>query len=330
VPAALSAAKQRDVDLAQAAGKGTTALRDASGNVLQMNADAPYPLLRPMGVDASVAFTQGGVVKMISPDTLQDRDLTARDIASSGRVDGEFVGANNMGANVLGVGDVRAAQVNVGRVHIDDNGVATPGLAAGGTVGAGRFVCGPVNIDPNGIATPGLGVGGLASVGRLTCGPVNIDPNGIATPGLAAGGTVGGALGSFNDLRYGRLVPWSAERLKHDREPLQRTEALAAIGAVAWDRWRYRQGSGVTEEQAEQEHIGPMADELAQHPLLSSLVVRDADDQIEGYELTSLVGVLGKAVADLATEVADLRRRLEEKPAARYPWEPGWSPFNLT
>lgn len=300
LPAALADTRVRDDELARAAGKGSTALRDSSGNVLQMDANAPYPLLRPMGVDGSMAFAPDGTVKIISPDTLEDRNMTARDVLSSGRVDGKFVGAAQMGTNELGVGLVKAA----------------------------RMTAGPVNIDGNGILTPGIGVGGRADVGRLTCGPVNIDFNGIATPGLAAGGTVGAARGSFNDLSYGRLVPHSAERLKHDRRPLERTEALSAIGAVSWDKWRYRKTPEITEAQAEQEHIGPMADELAEHPLLSALVVRDEDDRIEGYELTSLVGVLGKAVADLAAEVADLRRRVEAKPAARYPWEPGWSPFN--
>ena len=70
----------------RALGRGAPALRDSAGNVLEMNADAPYPLLTPQGIDAAVAFTSDGTVKITSPDTTQDRDLTARSVTASATV----------------------------------------------------------------------------------------------------------------------------------------------------------------------------------------------------------------------------------------------------
>lgn len=307
VPDTISAQAARLDEAARAQGRGSTALRDASGNVLQMNGDAPYPLLRPLGVDASVAFSQDGTVKIVSPDTQQDRDMTVRDIGSSGTVD--------------------APRFRSGATNVDGNGLNTIGVAASGTIGAARFTCGPVNIDFNGIATPGIAAGGTIGAARFTCGTVNIAPAGIATPGLTSGGEVGAVLGTFNDLRYGRLVPWSAERLKYQRKPIEHAAALSAVNEITWDMWRYKPSEDVDDIQAAQQHVGPMADELAEQPLLAGLVVRDDDGEIQGYDLTSLVGVLGKAVADLSAEVADLRRQVDEQPSARYQWEAGWSPW---
>jgi hypothetical protein len=101
----ITSASQRIDEAVRAQGRGAPALRDSAGNVLLMNPAAPYPLLGPQGTDAAVAFTNDGTIKITSADTTEDRDMTVRDIASSGNVQ-----ANNLHADgtVTAVGDMTA------------------------------------------------------------------------------------------------------------------------------------------------------------------------------------------------------------------------------
>lgn len=307
VPDTLAAQSARLDEAARAQGRGSTALRDASGNVLQMNGDAPYPLLRPLGVDGSMAFAPDGTVKIISPDTLQDRNMTVRDVASSGRVD--------------------APRFTSGAVNLDGNGLNTIGVAASGTVGAARFACGPVNIDPAGIAAPGGNFGGTVGAARFTCGTINIDPGGIAAPGKGITTDPNGGMWSkdyWGGTFHGVLVAGSAPQVKRHVQDIT-DSALAATANLRWQRWNYDPAQ--VNVDGDDTYVGPMVDDMAENPLLAEIVRTGADGEPEGYDVASLVGVLGKAVAELAGQVADLRRQVEQRPTARYAWEPGWNPW---
>lgn len=89
-------------EVVRAQGRGAPAIRDSAGNVLEMNPDAPYPLLTPQNIDAAVAFTPDGTVKITSADTSEDRDMTVATIHASNSIgtSGNFVAQGDV--NVVG------------------------------------------------------------------------------------------------------------------------------------------------------------------------------------------------------------------------------------
>lgn len=262
--------------MARAQGRGSTALRDAAGNVLQMNAAAPYPLLRPQGVDGSVAFAYDGTVKIVSPDTQEDRDMTVRDVQSSGRVEGAFVGsprveADSMGTNLIGAGrgefgSVVSGSFAAGRVFIDDAGVTTPGVNAGGVIGCQTVEC-----------------------------------RGLVTANDMGTNHIGAGVGNFGDLSYYRLVPPPSERrLKDHVEDI--TNGLHVIRQLSPARYRWRQEAGPVADDLL--HAGVYVDELDEH---APEVVWHPEGAVgRTYEDRGLVAYLVAAVQELAERVGAL------------------------
>lgn len=105
--------------------------------------------------------------------------------------------------------------------------------------------------------------------------------------------------------------------------------ALPSSNGLRWRRFTYaagdRPGNGSVVE-ADSEVLAPVLADMLADPALAPLVYHDPDTgEPVSYDMSSVIGLLGKAVAELSTEVAELRRQVEKKPSTSlFPWEPGW------
>jgi hypothetical protein len=182
----ITSASQRIDEAVRAQGRGAPALRDSAGNVLLMNPAAPYPLLGPQGTDAAVAFTNDGTIKITSADTTEDRDMTVRDIASSGNVQ-----ANNLHADgtVTAVGDMTAVNFHAtGQTTCNNLGAnsANIGPLTAGDTSVGVLWSNVIHASGD-ILAPGL--------------TVSTDANGVMRSFNYYGGTFHGVIDNTSDAR---------------------------------------------------------------------------------------------------------------------------------
>jgi hypothetical protein len=102
-------------------------------------------------------------------------------------------------------------------------------------------------------------------------------------------------------------VRWSNRRALKDIEPGPAPEMLPAVRALEVEHWRYRPAVAEALGLDQAEHIGPMAEDWQAATGLGDGVTINVIDAI---------GVLTKAVQELAAEVAELRRRLDRAPTS--------------
>lgn len=108
----------------------------------------------------------------------------------------------------------------------------------------------------------------------------------------------------------GTVVAPSERRLKEDLQGFSAGELVDAVPSYRW-RWRRR----LKDDQ--HEHAGPMIDDLAQH---APWLVRG--NEIRGYGLSDLIGVLWAALREERSRTAKLEARvshLEEANGIEYP-----------
>lgn len=310
----INAQRANLAELTRAQGRGTTALRDASGNVLQMNPDARYPLLTAATSDSSVAFTPEGVVKIMSPDTEQDRDMTVRDIASSGNVqangfhatgDGYFTHALTADHIIAGNG----ADFGGGTVH---GGVANFGQV---NVGNGQVNCWQLNTGVGPIYVGPINSASQVNSGKITTYDLTANDN-IAGGGLFA--SVGVWSPAYNPAASRR------DRKTHVRpltEYLGRS-ACEVVDALDVCAWQYDPEKAPTYADGV-DRVSFMVDDLEQ--VAPQLVIpRDpahaeaesgSEDTDDTYNMITMLNVAlaaikeqGQAIAELKSRVAALER----------------------
>jgi hypothetical protein len=280
-------------DLVRATGRGVTAIRDSAGNALVMNGAAPYPLLTPVGSDAAVAFTPGGTVKITDDTTTQDRDMTVRDIASSGNVN-----ANHFSAT----GDVTA----------NGSFIANGSARFNGTMTAGNVTTGDANLQ-NVFANGTLNSTGFTFVGGgLKVGAAYDTVGGRITSRELT--TVGNMACDGNIYLKGSVIPNSDERLKRHFADVD--GALQAFRDVDWRSWEWLPGPTTEDRTEPVRHVMATAQAMQAHPLLRS-VVRDAtgpgheDEDVLGFDPTDLLGYAGAALHEAGDRIAELETRVE-------------------
>jgi hypothetical protein len=94
-------------------------------------------------------------------------------------------------------------------------------------------------------------------------------------------------------------VRWSDRRALKDIEPGPAPEMLPAVRALEVEHWRYRPAVAEALGLDQAEHIGPMAEDWQAATGLGDGVTINVIDAI---------GVLTKAVQELAAEVAELKK----------------------
>lgn len=272
----ISDASRRLDEAVRAQGRGAPALRDSSGNVLQMNADAPYPLLTPLGIDAAVAFTSDGTVKITSPDVAEDRDLTVRTIVASGGVHTD--------------GEIRA-----------DEGIRTEaGLSCGGAFAASGDAT-FVRVLADNVSITGNSIWSYARDGAVRWGADG------AFEVCSRDGTIFKGIRSSN---FETDTP-SWRRLKTGHRPLREVlghSALDEVNGLDISAWRYDPDTAPDLADGV-EHIGLHYDEL--HPKLLNRRVADDGEVREGLDLRQMLNVALAAVQDLSREVVELRGRVD-------------------
>lgn len=274
----------RRVDEAvRAQGRGAPALRDASGNVLLMNPDAPHPLLTPAGIDAAVAFTDDGTVKITSASTAEDRDMTVRDIVSSGEVHANRltatgqVQADNVGCNVLGVGTVNASAVTSGTV-----------TSTGQLTGA------------NVVANNQFNAGGFAYIGGgLQVGAAEVPVGGRVTARECT--LEGNLLVKGNIYCNGQFNPPSSVEMKRDIQPLP-FDAIETVRSAPAQLWRY--------SDQDDWFIGPMAEKLPEIMQRHS----PEGDGVLRVDVLSMIGVLWGSCSELYGKLQPLQTVADELP----------------
>lgn len=285
--------ERRIDELARTVGRGAPALRDSSGNVLEMNPNAPYPLLGPQGTDAAVAFTPDGTIKITSADTTEDRDMTVRLIHAS-----DSVGTSG---NLIAQGDVNVVGTVIGSwVHSTGNINADVSIGAGLNIIAGGNVSGAsANFGPL--------TSGQTQTGNLVCGQVNTsgdifapgrnistDPAGIMHSALYVGGTFQGH-GVFDST-----TTISDAQLKTDFSEVDDADVDALLVAPV-QRWRWR--ADITED--DREHVGPVAQDMPE------IAAVETDDGRLGIDQTTYSGLLLALCQRQQRQIDELTARLE-------------------
>lgn len=286
-------------------GRGVSALRDSSGNVLLMNPDSRYPLLTAEAADSAVAFTADGVVKIMSPDTAEDRDMTVRDISSSGNVQ-----ANNFHAT----GGAYFTQALTADHIIAGNGAdlgAGP-LHAGLATLAGIAMAGDIDATNNRVYANNLAVTGNSIWSSSRDGAVRWES---ATTGGDGAFSVCSRDGlSGRGVYATNFAPWGSSwrSLKTDHQPVTEYlghSALEEVCGLDIAAWRYRDDVPGSDGDS-RTRIGLHLDEL--HPRLRiERVSEDGTDQ-SSWDTVEMLNVALAAIQDQQHEITELRQRVAD------------------
>lgn len=269
-------------DLVRAVGRGSTALRDESNNVLTLNPSADHPLLTAQAQDVALAFKDGQFHVTDATGT-QDRTLSA------GALTADTVTAN---------GAFQGTDINLSGALVG-NKLST----AGGFLDSVQFAIGANPIFCGHLAATDAdlrGGSGLLFAGTINCGQINMASNPIFC------GDVHGINGIFLGT-----VTQSDARLKHEFHELGE-DVLDGLLEAPVRRWRWRERWQTDPETGERlklhddrEHIGPVAQDVPEELRV------ELDDGHLGIDGGSLAGALLALVQRQAQQIAELTARVQ-------------------
>lgn len=284
VHARVADAEKAHAEVVRAVGRGASALRDDSQNVIEMTSGSTQPTLMSVPEDVAVQWNSG-TLAVVDPTTAEKRDFSARQGGFSGQVT-----ADTMGTNVLGVGTVNAATVTAGTAKM--NGGNVSGDTAGfNTLGVGTVNAGQVNTGTTYMRGGSVGVPG---------GNVTTDPAGSINSSLFYGGTYFGH-GSFDN---GYLVSDARRKTAFEEVDPADVDTLRNVPVYSW-RWK-----ADSESNDDRVHVGPVAQDMP------AIAVAGDDDRLAIDHMT-YSGLLLALVQRQGREIQALSARLDEMGAAR-------------